>query len=250
MTVTKLIKTELFKMRTVRTFKGLIAASVALTMVRFTMVVASAGKIEASPLGTAASTRDLMLAAGSGTILFLVIGVLVVVNEVRHGTISLTFLSTPMRSRVDAAKVVAVAIVALVYLIAISLLLLGLIAALVSSRGIPLDSINRELLAVLVGVVIGMPFYGVIGVGLGALIRHQVAALTIPLGWLLIVENLLPSFGLIRLLAWLPGGATAALARSDIPGLLPMWGGAILLLGYAIAAAGAGTWVLAHKDIT
>jgi ABC-type transport system involved in multi-copper enzyme maturation permease subunit len=248
--VTRLIKTEFLKLATVRAFKGLIVGSVAFTLVRFVMVVVSAGKIEASPLGTAASTGALMTAAGSGTIIFLVIGVLAVATEIRHGTISHAFLATPRRWQVVAAKFAAVAIVALAYLFAISALLLGLIAVLYTRQGIPLDTINGELLAAMAGVVIGMPLYAVIGVGLGALIRHQVAAITIPLGWLLIVENLLPSFGLARILTWLPGGATAALSRSDIPGLLPMWGGALLLMFYSVAAVGIGGWVLTRRDIT
>lgn len=248
--MTQLIKAELLKLSTIRTFKGLIAGSVAFTLLRFAMVVSSAGKIENYPLGTAASTQSLMLTAGSGTILFLVVGVLIVVTEYRHGTIGLTFLSTPRRGAVVFAKVIAAAAVALGYLLVISILVLGLIFALFSTRGIPLDAVNGELLALMAGVVIGMPLYAVMGVGFGALIRHHVAALMIPLAWFLIVETLLPSFGLTSILTWLPGGATAALARSNVPGLLPMWGGALLLSSYAAATSALGGWVLAKRDVT
>ena len=248
--MTRLIKTELLKMWSIRTFKGLILGSVALALVRFTTVVASAGRIEAFPLGTAASTRSLLQAGGSGTILLLVVGVLIVVTEIRHGTIGLTFLTTPNRWQVVMAKVAAAAFVAVAYLLTISALLLGLIVLLFSQRGIPLDAVNGELVAGMVGIVIGMPLYAVLGVGLGALIRHHLAAIMIPLGWLLVVETLLPSFGLTRLLAWLPGGATAALARSDLPGILPMWGGGVLLGLYAAAAVLGGGAVLAKRDIT
>jgi ABC-2 type transport system permease protein len=248
--MTQLIKTELLKLSTIRTFKGLIAGSVVFTLVRFAMVVSSAGKIENYPLGTAASTQSLMLTAGSGTILFLVVGVLIVVTEYRHGTIGLTFLSTPRRGMVMAAKVAAAAAVALAYLLAVTILVLGLIIALFSTRNIPLATINGELLALMGGVVIGMPLYAVMGVGCGALIRHHVAALMIPLAWFLIVETLLPSFGLTTILTWLPGGATAALARSNLPGLLPMWGGALLLAFYAAAISALGGWILARRDVT
>jgi ABC-2 type transport system permease protein len=248
--MTQLIKTELLKLSTIRTFTGLIAGSVVFTLVRFAMVVSSAGKIENYPLGTAASTQSLMLTAGSGTILFLVVGVLIVVTEYRHGTIGLTFLSTPRRGMVMAAKVAAAAAVALAYLLAVTILVLGLIIALFSTRNIPLATINGELLALMGGVVIGMPLYAVMGVGFGALIRHHVAALMIPLAWFLIVETLLPSFGLTTILTWLPGGATAALARSNLPGLLPMWGGALLLAFYAAAISALGGWILARRDVT
>jgi hypothetical protein len=72
----------------------------------------------------------------------------------------------------------------------------------------------------------------------------------IPLAWFFIVETLLPSFGLTTILTWLPGGATAALARSNLPGLLPMWGGALLLAFYAAAISALGGWILARRDVT
>ena len=246
----QLIRTELLKLRTIRTYKGIIAGAVLFTLFRLLMVVKSAGKIEAAPLGTAASTRDMMLTAGAGTILFLVVGILSVSTEVRYGTIGSTFLAAPNRWRVMAAKVAAVILVAVVYLAAVSILVAGLIAAVFAIQRVPLDTLNAELALVMAGVLVAMPLYGVIGVGMGALISNQLAALLIPLSWLLMVENLLPSFGLVRVLVWLPGGATAAMARSDLPGLLPPWGGALLLAIYAAAAVAIGGKALTGRDVT
>lgn len=246
----QLIRTELLKLATTRAFKGIVAGAFLFTIFRFVMVVESAGKIEAAPLGTAASTRDLMMTVGTGTILFLVIGILSVSTEVRHGTIGWTFLATPVRWRVLAAKVATVAIVALAYTLLVTGVVLGLTAALFAREGIPLDAVNRELVSAMAGAVVALPVYAVMGVGLGALIPDQIAALLIPLSWLLIVENLLPSYGLVGLVVWLPGGATAALARADLPGLLPVWGGALLLLAYAAGAVAAGGKLLARRDVT
>lgn len=246
----RLIQAELKKLATVRTFKGLVAGAMAFSLVRFAMVVISAGKIEASPLGTAATTRDMLLVAGSGVILFLVIGVLCVSTEVRHGTIGWTFLATPGRWRVMGAKVVAVSLVAMVYLLAMSGILLGLTVLVFNRNGIPLDTINGELFKMLGGVMIGMPLYAIAGVGIGALIHNQIAALMVPLAWILIIETFLPSFGLMWLMAWMPGGATASLGRADLPGLLPMWGGALLMMGYALAFVAAGGSALARRDVT
>jgi ABC-2 type transport system permease protein len=245
-----LIRTELQKLATVRTFKGVLAGAVAFTLVRFSMVVVNAGKIEAAPLGTGSSTRDLMSSAGTAALLFLVVGILSVSTEFRHGTIGWTFLATPNRWRVMAAKVTAVLIVSVAYAVAISAAVLGLIALLFAQRGIPFDTINSELAATMAGSVVGVPLYGVLGVGLGALIHNQIAALMIPLGYLLIVETLLPSYGLGKLMVWLPGGASAALARADMPGLLPMWAGGLLMAAYAALAVFAGGSALARRDVT
>ena len=249
--MSRLIRAEFRKLSTVRTFKGLIAGAVVFSLVRFTMIVVSAGKIEAAPLGTAASTKDMLLAAGSGTIVFLVIGVLSVSTEVRHGTIDWTFLATPDRWRVLASKVAAVVLLSAVYLVAMCAVLVGLTAAVFSREGIPFGAVvNKEMLAVLGGVMIGMPLYGALGVGLGALIPNQIASLMIPLAWILVVETLLPSFGLMGLMAWMPGGATASLGRADLPGLLPMWAGAVLMAGYAAAAVAAGGAAITKRDFT
>jgi ABC-2 type transport system permease protein len=248
--MTRLVRAELLKLQTIRTFKGVVGGAVIFSLIRFAMVVVNSGKIESAPLGTGASTRDLMLTAGAGAILLLVVGVLSVSTEVRHGTIVWTLLATPQRWRVLGAKVGAVAVVALTYLIAMSALILSLIAFLFSRRGIPFDTVNGELAATMAGSVIGIPLYAILGVGLGALIHNQIAALLIPLSWVLIVETLLPSFGLIRVMAWLPGGATAALARADLPGLLPAWAGALLMVAYAAAALAAGGLALGRRDLT
>ena len=246
----RLIRTEWMKLRTVRSFPALIGLALLLTITRFAMVVASAGRLEAAPLGTAASTRDLMMAAGSGTIVFLVLGILSVSSETRHGTISWSVLAIPDRRRVIGAKAVAIALMGAGYLVAISTVVLAGVAVLLRSRGLGLPAVNSELLAAMAGAMVGLPLYGVIGVGVGALFRHQVPGLLVPLGWLLFVENLLPSFGLSSLFTWLPGGATAALARTDHAGLLPMWAGGVVLFAYALAALAAGTLAIDRRDLT
>lgn len=246
----QLIKTELLKLATIRTFAGILLAGLILTLIRFAMVVVSAGKAEAPALGTAASTRDLFMSIGSGTILLLIFGVLAVTTEIRHGTIGWTFLATPTRWRVLTAKLAAVGISSLAYLIIVTLVVVALTTGLFWREGLLVEGIGGELWAALGGVAVGSLLYPVLGVGLGAIIRHQVAALMIPLGWFLVLENVLPSFGLNHVYAWLPGGATAALARSDLPGLLPMWLAAVILTAYAMAAFVVGLRVLSTRDLT
>ena len=56
--------------------------------------------------------------------------------------------------------------------------------------------------------------YGLMGVGVGALIRNQVTAVILTLAWMLTVENLLLSLA-PHVGHWLPGGATAALTRGQ-----------------------------------
>ena len=93
---------------------------------------------------------------------------------------------------------------------------------------------------------------GLLGVGVAALVRNQVAAVTGALLWFLMVEGVMPA--VLRaptLPKWLPGGATAALTYpfpSDQ--FLPMWAGGLLLAGYALVLAAIGSRVTVRRDVT
>ena len=85
--------------------------------------------------------------------------------------------------------------------------------------------------------------------GVGSLIRNQMAAVGIALGWVLVAESLL--IGLAHEIGrWTPGGAAAALDGVSRHGLLPMWGGAVLLVAYGVAFAAAGTRFTMRRDIS
>jgi uncharacterized protein YjeT (DUF2065 family) len=88
-------------------------------------------------------------------------------------------------------------------------------------------------------------------VGIGALVRNQVAALVGTLVWVLVVEGLLmgllnaPSLG-----KWLPSAAAAAAITSPGGAHLSRLGGTLLLAGYALVLAAAGTRLVVRRDIT
>ena len=111
--------------------------------------------------------------------------------------------------------------------------------------GVPIGHAIR----LITGFVALTSFWGWIGVGIGALVRHQVPALMIPLAWLLVVETLLRAYDLGAGRWWLPGGAGDGLAGSPAPGVLPAWLAALVLAGYALALSVPGAWRLLRSDI-
>jgi ABC-2 type transport system permease protein len=181
----------------------------------------------------------------------LLLGILGVTGEFRHQTVTQTFLVTPDRGRVVAAKLVAYPLAG----IALALVTLAVTAAVaagwLAAKGIT-PSLADARLARIVGVaLLGAGLCALVGVGIGALVRNQVAALVGTLVWVLVVEGLLmgllnaPSLG-----KWLPSAAAAAAITSPGGAHLSRLGGTLLLAGYALVLAAAGTRLVVRRDIT
>ncbi|MEV4381296.1 hypothetical protein [Streptosporangium sp. NPDC049644] len=104
---------------------------------------------------------------------------------------------------------------------------------------------------VLLGSVLSVVLYGLLGVGLGALLRNQVAAVAVALAWFMYADYLLtmPLPGLGR---WLPTGAARALGGMNMRGgeLLPAWGGGLLFAGYVVVIVLAARALTLRRDIT
>jgi hypothetical protein len=169
-------------------------------------------------------------------------------GEFRHNTATSTFLISPNRGRVVVAKIAASALVGAGLALIASALTLAVALPWLATKHIHVDIFSRNVGLVLLGAVAAMTVYGAIGVAVGSLIRNQMAAVVIALAWVLVVESLLVGFA-HEILRWTPGGATAALTGATTDGLLPMWGGAVLLVAYGLAFATAGTRFTMRRDV-
>ena len=244
----RLVRAELTKLATTRLIYGMAAATAAFAVL--TVAVNILGVEGAPPLS--ADSLPVLVAAPvtllSGAALLL--GILGMTTEFRHQTVTQTFLVTPDRGRVVAAKLVAYPLAG----IALSLAILAFTAALatgwLAAEEITPSLLDARLGRVLLGAVLAAGLCGLVGVGVAALVRNQVAALVGVAVWVLLVEGLLmsllhtPSLG-----KWLPSAAAAALTN---PGgaQLSRLAGALLLAGYALALALAGTRLVVRRDIT
>ena len=92
--------------------------------------------------------------------------------------------------------------------------------------------------------------WALLGVAVGAAVRNQTVAVLVPLVWFLLIESLIPAYGLTALVPWLPGGATTALLGGRHTGALPAWAALLVLLGYALALLAPGARAIARRDIT
>ncbi|MDQ3895826.1 MAG: ABC transporter permease [Actinomycetota bacterium] len=246
----RLIRAEILKLRTTPLLAWMAVGAVGLVAVSVVAGVLGAGDHGNPSLDTSAGVRNVIAAAAATNLTVLIIGILVVTNEFRHGTITSTFLVTPARTTVVAAKLITSAIVGLAFGVAGSLLTLAVALPWLHAKDVSVAFLTRDVGLVTVGAVIAATLYGAIGTSVGSLVRNQVAAVGGTLAWVMVVEallvSLLPDVG-----RWLPGGAANALVGTTTPkgGLLPMWGGALLFGAYALILVAAGSRFAVRRDV-
>ena len=246
-----LVRAELLKILSTRLYIWLALGLAGLVILGVAGSAYAAGQQGTAPLDTPEGVRSLFQAASSGTPFALVLGIVGMSGEWRHRTATSTFLAEPRRGRVVAAKLLAYALIGLVYaVLAIAATVVAALIAL-SIKNVDARVTDQGVPSVLLGAGLATAIYGVVGVGYGALVRNQVAAIVTALVWSSVVDSLLvelvPAIG-----KWTPGGAAQSLTSYQVDGmeLLPIWGGAVLLTAYGVAFALAGVQLTVSRDIT
>ena len=248
--MTRLISSELLKLRSTRTAVALIASVVGL-VVLIGLIATLTADFEQDEVFTV----DLLGIAGFAQVFALILGILAVTTEFRHGTITPTLTVAPDRVRLVMAKLAAHALAGLV----LGVLAVGLTTAIVliglSARDIDSGLTSGESTKVVVGLILAKTLWAALGVGLGALVRNQVGAIVGALGWTLLVENLLtiiPTVG-----DWVQkygvNGVTNALSNIESAttgDVLSQAAGGALLVAYTAAFVIAGTLAMRRRDIT
>jgi ABC-2 type transport system permease protein len=243
------IRSELLKLRTTRTFLGIVIATLGLIA-----LIVGAGAAAAPYEAQDVPGLDLLSTAGLAQPFALVLGILAVSTEFRHGTITPTLLATPDRVRLMVAKLTAHGAAGVVLGIVgygLAALLLALILPL---RDIPSELTLGDGLEMVGGGIACIALLAAIGVGVGAVVRNQVGAVIGGLAWLFMIEPLLSAIPKVG--PWIEdygiGGAIAALSRDALsgPAEVSQVAGGLLLLGYAALFAIAGAILLRRRDIS
>lgn len=184
-----------------------------------------------------------------GLLLVGVLGVLTMTNEYTSGMIRSTFAAAPHRGRVLAAKAAVFGLVALVVgeLASFSAFFVG-----TSMMGHGISAPGLGDAGVLRAVVLGGTGYcliGLLGVGLGAIIRHTPAALGVLVGVVYVLATVISGLS-HALMAYTPVSIVANCLTTvqRLDGAPSAWVGLAVLCGYAVAALGIGRAVLAWRD--
>ena len=240
----RLIAAELRKLSSTRTSRALVLAALILAGVLTAATVSSgARETGAHTLASPDGLRAVLNASTPAELVALILGILSVAGERRWGTEVSTYLITPRRERVIAAKLVVSAAFGALLGAGCFLVTVAVAKPLLAGDGVTLSLLSSTTLGVFGGVVLVSALYGAVGVGVGALVPNQPLAVSVALFWSLVLENAILALwgGGGR---WLPGGAAAALTRATLPYgdhlLAPGVGlGVLVAYGVAFAAAGA-----------
>jgi ABC-type transport system involved in multi-copper enzyme maturation permease subunit len=248
--MTAQLRSELLKQRSTRTnllllgwMAGLVVLVVALHVLSFSTSSLAQDDNQIKILGLGTSIGALFAA---------LLGALSITGEFRSGTIRPTLLVTPRRTRVIAAKALA----ALAAGVAIGLLAEALAAGAeaigLAARGVHIEPAAGDYAQLLAGGALGGALFAAIGVGIGAMVRNQVAALIGLCVWLLFVEPLLladlPSVA--RYAPESAAGAVAGAIHSQIADSLTAPAlGVLLLVAYAVLSVCAGALLVTRRDV-
>jgi len=244
------IRAELTKIRSARLVYGLAGGSVALVLLQIWAIsvalgrVAGEGRVRARFVGL---TTGRFVELGANALLFaLALGIITMAGEFRHRTADQTYLVTPSRAQVLLAKVVTVFGVSVAIAALTEAVLFALGLPVLAAKGVHLTFDARGWLN-LAGALFFIGGCGVLGVAVGAIIRHQVGALIGALAWVIVAEQLV-----ININRSIGKFLTVGLLNSLVstPGFLARWEGALLLVGYLAVLGVTGAVVLDRADIT
>jgi ABC-2 type transport system permease protein len=268
--VTRLVRSEVLKLRTVwSTWVILLVGGVATAALGLLVAFAPHRRALAQGLfparGTPAWYDDVFSLMGVATTLALILGIISMTGEYRHRTITPTLLAEPRRGRTVSAKFAVSAAGGAVVALCAGATALVLGFALVAGGYGTQTIMLTEYRHVFPGILAASVLYAVYGLGLGAILKNQVVALVVALGFEAVVTpifvGVLPSVG--RYFPSQAGTAlesVAAAARRGSRGLstfgsnsshlLTWWEGALVLLGYGVLLAVAGTLTTLRADVT
>ena len=243
------LRSELLKQRSTRTNLGLFAAM--LGLVSLAVLLHGLG-LAAEQLGSAS---DQLMVLGRGEFLAALfaalLGTMSITAEIRHGTIRPTFLVSPGRGRVVAAKVWASTLIGAGFGLAACALAAGIGIAALRLRGIDVQLDGGDYALLVAGGAAAAALWAAIGVGIGAVVRSQVPTVVGVAAWLLFVEGLLVGdvAGVANVGRFAPGALGMAASGQDPDTLVAPAVGFVLLALYAVAAAAAGWVATTHRDV-
>jgi ABC-type transport system involved in multi-copper enzyme maturation permease subunit len=258
-----LIRVELLKLRTVRLSYGLLAAAIGLTALFCVIESLRAGTNALPPLSTAAGVTDVITGGVWSMIFAAILGATLSSGEFRHATATGTYLVTPDRNRVLAAKAIAAAVGGAVLGLLGWAVATGVGLSFAAAHGYADPLTAGTMARYAAGHVVAAALLAAIGAALGALIRSQIAVVIGIMLWSIVAESILGGlFNSVQ--PYLPYTAATTLAGTPLGGAafgpahaaatsaspLPFAAATALLAAIAVAIAVVAARTTVRSDVS
>ncbi|TAM88413.1 MAG: hypothetical protein EPN43_08375 [Jatrophihabitans sp.] len=246
----RLVRAEFLKVRTTQTWFWLLLAAMAVSAL---FVI---GPFAAGDVRTGSDLAQVFSAASTAYIVVFVLGALGVTGEIRHQTITATVLATPSRWAVVTGKMITYAVLGVAYALACLIVQLAIAVPWAAADGMSVRWGQDDIPRALGGVFLVLALFGIVGLGIGALLRNQMVAVPVGIIFLLVLQGIIAVIPKVKVVyPYLPGGAVDSIlpirtGRGFDVHLLPFAGGVIVLLLWAFVPAVLGAAVTLNRDIT
>jgi ABC-2 type transport system permease protein len=227
--MTRLFAAELLKLRTLRSTWAY--GLVAILLAGLTTAGHIGGTRAQDRLDPEFQFQVVLNAAFPAAILALLMGITLVTNEFRHGTIARTLLAVPKRARLVALKLVTGAATGavLMFLMLVVIAVTAVVWLGVLDVPLQLDEAADGTGRAFLGAVLA----GILGAGIGGAVHSQVGALVGTLVWIFVAEPICwVVLGLLDL-----DGVSEYLPAASLGGIVDSGGGGLRLAGSAGMAA-------------
>lgn len=201
-------------------------------------------------------------ASSLGYVFALLVGTLMATTEFRHKTLTPTFLATPHRGTSLLAKLLVGILIGALYAVVALISAVGPAAGILAGFGQSTALDEVDTWALFGRILVSLVLWTLLGVGLGVLVRNQVAAVVGVIAFTMFLEPIVRLAagmvsGVDRFAAYLPGAASDALVGASFynlatpPGMyaLDWWVGGLVLAVYTLVLVVLGYLFSWRRDV-
>ncbi|MFH8736709.1 ABC transporter permease [Streptomyces sp. NPDC017964] len=241
---------EWIKLRSLRSTPWALVATVVGMLVIGVVTMANTHAPSPDKADTFDPVNNVLAGIALGQLVVGVLGVLVVTGEYSSGAIRSTLAAIPNRPLLLAAKagVFGAVTSAVGEVVAFATFFAGRLAL---GEGVPVPAIGDP--GVLRAVILSgayLAMVGLLGIALGAVVRHTAAAIGALVGLLYVLPAALSGLTGVTVAKYFPtmiAGNSLAVSK-PVADVLSPWVGFGMLCLYVVAALGAGGWLLTRRD--
>lgn len=250
-----LIRSEVLKIRSTQVWFWMVLLAAAFTALGTIGMVVTA--INDYDSGAPVDYYSVFTQSEGAGIALLVLGLLGLTTEFRHKTITPTLLATPDRWRLLAGKAASYVVFAIIYALICVVLNFAIAILWLSSVGVPVE-FSQGVPGGVAKAFATLVMTGMFGLGLGAVLRNQAAAMVFGIVYFFILDPVLTYTPWVRKgYAYTPGGAVQAfLSNGDVQNLpvdvnlLAPAAGGLLFLAWTLALLVIGGRINLSRDIS